>query len=150
MVASSGAEGWRAVGVRLSLKMAAQDWGEHQISCCPGDMRMSCVAKDEGGPRPTRSRCWTANHFPAMGQVETSIPIVRWFLQLFCYASLHHRFRAVVGCTCDTRHDSSGLGNVHCSVLPRLPWHHAVHATKTTPAQEGYDALFQGSWKQSR
>lgn len=31
MAASSGAEGWRAVGVRLSLKMAAQDWGEDQF-----------------------------------------------------------------------------------------------------------------------
>lgn len=131
MATSSGAEGWRAVGVRLSLKMAAQDWGEHQISCCPGDMRMSCVAKDEGGPRPTRSRCWTANHFPAMGQGETSIPVVRWFFA----AILLREFTSPAelwwaGCTCDTRHDSSGLGNIHCSVLPRLPWHHAVHATK--------------------
>lgn len=113
-------------------------------------MRMSCVPKGEGRATSHLLSMMDSQPFPRDGPGRNANTHRMVVLQVFCYASLHHRLRAVVGCTCDTRHDSSGLGNIHCSVLPRLPWHHAVHATKTAPAQEGYDALFQSSWKQSR
>lgn len=94
MVASSGAEGWRAVGVRLSLKRLPRpgrpgdvgEIGEDQISCRPDDLRMSCVPRPRA--RSTRSGCRTANQFPHDGPKRNIIIHSIVTVQVFPYANI--------------------------------------------------------------
>lgn len=118
MAASSGAEGWRAVGVRLSLKMAAQDWGGSVFHVVLVTLRMSCVPKGEGRATSHLLSMMDSQPFPRDGprrNVDTHSMVI---LQLFCYASLHH------GLSC---------GGLYVRYTPRLigPGQHSLLGAPT-------------------